>query len=188
MPILDAIYSHNNDLLLKIIEDAKKDPVLHKKLSQKSNNNNSSTLLHLSISVNNYGALKILLDNQIGGDVVSEDAVGRMPLHLAIEKDSYECVNILCMYIVEKKPKWLSLILQKRDKKNNLPVFFACRYPKILNLLIKAVKETLNDESSNIVKIGSILGVSEKQASSNGLTPLHIVCTYTYINTRMYIF
>ena len=93
MSITDAIYNHNNELLLKIIEDAKQDPVLHKKLSQKIR-----PLLHLSISVHNYDALQILLDNKIGGDVVTEDAAGRMPLHLAVEKHSYECVNILCTY------------------------------------------------------------------------------------------
>ena len=171
MSITDAIYNHNNELLLKIIEDAKQDPVLHKKLSQ----NNTTTLLHLSISVHNYDALQILLDNKIGGDVVTEDAAGRMPLHLAVEKHSYECVNILCTYIVTKKPKWLSLILQKRDKKNNLPIFFACRYPKILNLLIKAVSDTLDNNNNNSLSVATILGVTEKQISSAGLTPLHIV-------------
>ena len=42
---------------------------LKKQLSTQQKTNNSSTFLHLSISVNNSNALKILLENKLGGDI-----------------------------------------------------------------------------------------------------------------------
>ena len=84
--ITNAIYNRDDALLLELIENANTNVTLKKQLSTQQKTNNSSTFLHLSISVNNSNALKILLENKLGGDIIMEDAQGRMPLHLAIEK------------------------------------------------------------------------------------------------------
>jgi len=177
--ITNAIYNRDDALLLELIEQANTNVTLKKQLSKQQKTNNSSTFLHLSISVNNSNALKILLENKLGGDIIMEDAQGRMPLHLAIEKQSYECVHILCKHIVKHKPKWLSLILKKTDSKNNLPIFHACRQPKILKELIESIYSTMSDDDNiNIIEkqnsiVGETLGIMEKQIPS-GNTALHI--------------
>ena len=177
--ITNAIYNRDDALLLELIENANTNVTLKKQLSTQQKTNNSSTFLHLSISVNNSNALKILLENKLGGDIIMEDAQGRMPLHLAIEKQSYECVYILCSHIVKHKPNWLSLILKKKDRKNNLPIFHACRQPKILKELIESIYSTMSDddnintmEKQNSI-VGETLGIMEKQIPS-GNTALHI--------------
>ena len=162
MSIVDAIYNRKNDLLAALIEE-KKEHLSKGKGSKPS----AGSLLHLAVQVNNHKALQILLDNAVGGDLVTEDSMGRMPLHLAVEKNSYECAEILCNHTVQHKPSWLSIILKTKDKKNNLPIYFAVRNPTMLQLIIKAVKDTA------VSSPASALSVCEKQPSS-GLTPLHI--------------
>lgn len=162
MSIVDAIYNRKNDLLAALIQEKKEH------LSKgKGSNPSAGSLLHLAVQVNNHKALQILLDNAVGGDLVTEDSMGRMPLHLAVEKNSYECAEILCKHTVQHKPSWLSIILKTKDKKNNLPIYFAVRNPKMLQLITKAVKDTA------VPSPASALGICEKQPSS-GLTPLHI--------------